>query len=321
MTNSAPKPKLEEQSLPPTFANAGNPKLWLYFGVWVVLSFLLFWRPVYEIVRLALQDETSSHILLVPLISAWLLYWERSNTEAASNYKNGWAMAFLVSAIVLAVFHSYCNSCSPRDRLSIYASSLILLLVAGFIGILGTAKARASFFGLGFLILGIPIPDAVLRRIIYWLQSGSAEISEFFFNLSSAPVLREGFIFRLPRISVEVAQECSGIRSSLALLILALLVAHFSFRPLWKKVVFVFIGICMMLLKNGIRIVSLTLLANYVNPEFLYGKLHHQGGVVFFLIGLVLLLPVYWLLRKGEEAPAKGGQTQRSVRFESDSVH
>ena len=56
----------------------------------------------------------------------------------------------------------------------------------------------------------------------------------------------------------------------------------------------------MMLVKNGIRIATLTLLANYVNPEFLYGRLHRQGGVVFFLIGLALLLPVFWYLRRGE---------------------
>jgi exosortase/archaeosortase family protein len=58
----------------------------------------------------------------------------------------------------------------------------------------------------------------------------------------------------------------------------------------------------MMLVKNGIRIATLTLLANYVNPAFLTGRLHHQGGIVFFLIGLALLLPVYWALRKGEAA-------------------
>jgi exosortase/archaeosortase family protein len=62
-------------------------------------------------------------------------------------------------------------------------------------------------------------------------------------------------------------------------------------------------GLCMMLVKNGIRIASLTLLANYVNPVFLTGSLHHQGGIVFFLIGLALLLPVYWALRRGEAAP------------------
>src|SRR5262249_40124698 len=147
-----------------------------------------------------------------------------------------WPMgAFFVPGILLAILPSQCNTCSPKDRLILYAFSLVLLLIAGFILTLGAYKARASFFALTFLLFAIRIPDELLRRIVFWLQSGSAAIAEVFFSLSGAPVLRDGFIFRLPKISIEVAQECSGIRSSLALLILALLVAHFSFRPFWKK--------------------------------------------------------------------------------------
>jgi exosortase/archaeosortase family protein len=61
-----------------------------------------------------------------------------------------------------------------------------------------------------------------------------------------------------------------------------------------------------MILKNGIRIVTLSLLAVYVDPSFLFGKLHHDGGIVFFLLGLLLLLPVLLLLQRGESrAPAR----------------
>jgi exosortase len=113
-------------------------------------------------------------------------------------------------------------------------------------------------------------------------------------------VLREGFVFHLPRFNIEVAEECSGIRSSMALLILALLVAHFRLRSFWKKALFMACGLFLMILKNGIRIVSLTVLAMHVDPSFLYGKLHHQGGVVFFLLSLLLLAPLLWLLQRGE---------------------
>jgi exosortase/archaeosortase family protein len=60
------------------------------------------------------------------------------------------------------------------------------------------------------------------------------------------------------------------------------------------------------MIKNGIRIATLTLLAVYVDPSFLTGKLHHDGGVVFFLLGLLFLLPVLLLLQRseGEESPA-----------------
>jgi exosortase len=273
---------------------------WLAFGLWALVSLLLFAKPLYALVQLAERDDTSSHILLIPFICAWLLYSERNESQREYRFPIWPALAFFLPSLLIAFGAGQCAFCSPKDRLSAYILSLVFLLIAGFVFILGTAKAKTSGFTLAFLIFAIPIPDFILDKIIYGLQAGSAAVAEVFFDLSGVPVLREGFVFRLPKMSIEVAKECSGIRSSLALLILALLVAHFSFRPIWKKFLFILAGLCMMLVKNGIRIATLTLLANYVDPDFLYGRLHRQGGVVFFLIGLVLLVPVYWYLRKGE---------------------
>jgi hypothetical protein len=57
------------------------------------------------------------------------------------------------------------------------------------------------------------------------------------------------------------------------------------------------------LIKNGIRIVTLTLLSIYVDPSFLTGSLHHKGGFVFFLLALAILAPVLLLLEKSERLP------------------
>lgn len=293
--------------MPPT--DAGSRNRWLYLLAWVLLSTGLFYRQVFQLAQLAWHDDTASHILLIPFISAWLLFSERRIILPVTKFAFAPALALLLPSILLALLAARCVSCSPQDRLSAYTLSLILLLVAGLVCFLGVANTKRCSFALAFLLLAIPIPEFVLNKIIYWLQAGSAAIAEVIFNLSGAPVLRDGFVFRMPRMSIEVAQECSGIRSSLALLILALLVAHFSFRPFWKKALFVAAGLGMMLVKNGIRIATLTLLANYVDPEFLSGRLHHQGGVVFFLIGLALLWPLYLYLRKGE-LPAEGKSGQ-----------
>jgi len=298
-----------ESSGEDSFLTADPPRSinrWLIFGAWVLISLLLFAKSIYELFQLANHDETASHILLIPFITAWLLYTGRKQLQLEGTFSPGPAVFFLVPSLLMALFSLNCQACTPKTRLSGYTLSLVFLVVAGFIFVLGAAAAKSSRFALAFLLFSVPIPDLFLGKIIYGLQSGSAAIAELLFNLSGAPVLRQGFVFRLPVMSIEVAQECSGIRSSLALLILAFLVAHFSFRPFWKKLVFVAAGLCMMLIKNGIRIATLTLLANYVNPAFLTGSLHHQGGIAFFLIGLALLLPVYWALRKGETTAPVG---------------
>lgn len=289
---------------------SSESKKWLLLSSWILLCLLLFWKPLVALFHLATYDETASHILLIPFISGWLIYLERKQLNLASPRGYALGAAFIACSGLFLYFSIRCQNCDTKIQLAGYIFSLILLLTAGVFITLGTQGAISSWFALAFLLFAIPIPDAILNRVIYELQAGSAAVAEFFFDLSGVPALREGFIFRLPNISIEVAKECSGIRSSIALLILALLVAHFSFRPFWKKLVFVIAGLLMMLVKNGIRIASLTLLAIYVDPGFLFGKLHHEGGIVFFLIGLALLFPVFWLLHRGEATlRVKSGMT------------
>ena len=275
-------------------------KKWLLYLLWMLLCVLVFWKPVYALFNLAEQDETASHILLVPFIAAWLVYTERKQFRIADSLEFRAGLLSFVSGLLLTFLALRCETCASKEILSGLTLALILFLFAGFIAILGKEAAKSSWFAFAILLFAVPLPEGFLSKTVYWLQSGSAAVAELLFNLSGVPVLRQGFYFYLPQVSIEVAQECSGIRSSIALLILALLVAHFAFHPFWKKAVFVLAGLAMMLIKNGVRIATLTLLANYVNRDFLYGKLHHQGGVVFFVIGLALLLPVYWLLRHGE---------------------
>ena len=258
--------------------------------------------------RYSLGNDNASHIVLIPLISAWLLYFEHKRIfkQLSYDYISG-GIFLLAGGVVLLWTLRSAALWTETERLTAYTSALALLLVAGFALIFGRQTLRNASFPLLFLILMIPPPDAWLNYSIYVLQKGSADIAEFIFDLAGVPALREGFVFHLAHLSIEVAKECSGIRSSLALLILALLVGHLFLSKFWKQVVFVIVGLVIMIVKNGIRIATLTILAQYVDSGFLFGRLHHEGGVVFFLIGLVLLVPVFWLLQRGEvtQPPAR----------------
>jgi exosortase len=210
------------------------------------------------------------------------------------------------AAAALAAF-SMGSRLSTLNQLSVYVFALLLVWAAGFAFFFGRQTMQRARFPLVFLLLTIPIPDFILDKLIYLLQKGSTEITAVLFDWSGVPVLRDGFVFHLAHVNIEVARECSGIRSSLALLILAILVAHFYLDTFWKQLVLVIAGLFVMILKNGVRIVTLTLLASYVDPGFLYGRLHHEGGVVFFVLALLLLAPLVWLLERSERkvtAPA-----------------
>ena len=285
--------------------NTGLTKQWMYFACWIVFSSLLFIRPLIALVHLSLSQDSASYLVLIPFISAWVFFVERHKIfpNIATDAIFGSVLLVFAGSAALASYFTRVAS-MPDLQLSGYTLSLVLLWLAGIGLLFGRAASKAGYFPLLFLFLMVPMPDSLLNHIEYLLQVGSAGITQFFFDLFGVPVLREGLIFHLARVSIEVAQECSGIRSSIALFILALLVTHFYLRSFWKKIVFLACGLFMMILKNGIRIVTLTLLAVYVDPGFLFGRLHHAGGVLFFLLGILLLLPLLWWLRRGEARPA-----------------
>ena len=278
-----------------------SSKRLILFGLWIVAWSIPFARPLQSLIHFCLENDNASHILLIPFISAWVLSLERQTTFRRVFYDLPIAAFFLVLAAGLYIwtfrFEAYW---SANNALTGYILSLLLFWMAGFALFFGRTAVNTARFSLLLLLLAVPLPDFVLNRLILYLQEGSAAVTAFLFDLTGVPVLREGFVFRLPRATIEIATECSGIRSSMALLILGLLVAHFRLKSFWKKAVFLACGIFMMILKNGIRIATLTLLGIYVDPGFLMGKMHHQGGVVFFVLGLVLLWPVLLLLERGQ---------------------
>jgi exosortase len=280
------------------------------FGWWILACLGILWAPATGLLRYSMGNDNASHIVLIPVIVAWLIYLEQKRIFATTNFDYVPGAVLTAVGIFAALFTMRAGAAwSLADRLTGYTLGLVTLLIAGFIMIFGRRAASNGRFSLLFLFLMVPLPDAMLDYFIYWLQKGSADIAEMIFDLAGVPALRDGFVFHLAHLSIEVAKECSGIRSSLALLILALLVGHLFLRTFWKQALFVVLGLVIMIVKNGIRIATLTILAQYVDSSFLFGRLHHEGGIVFFVIGLLLLLPVFWLLQRGETpqaAPAGG---------------
>ena len=140
-----------------------------------------------------------------------------------------------------------------------------------------------------------------MDRIIYFLQVGSTEFTNLLFMASGVPFVREGFVFHLPNVSVEVAKQCSGIRSGMAIFIVATLAGYLFLKTYWKMIFLVICAVLIAMFKNGIRIITLSLLGNYVDPQILASSLHREGGTPFFIVALLLLAPILFFLRRSEK--------------------
>jgi exosortase len=279
----------------------GNARAHAAFVGLVMLSVIAFRKPLSALVMLSLHNESSSHIVLIPLVSIYLLYTERSRVFGVVRASVVSGIAMILTAIAIYLLAESRSSLQdPNQFLPGATLSIVLLWMGEFLLCYGGEAWRRGSFALLFLLLIVPMPPAILDRTIYMLQQGSTEISYLLFKAVGVPVLRQGFILVVPGAAIEVAKECSGIRSSVALFISCLLAAHLFLRTKWKMVAFVLMAFPLAIVKNGIRITTLTLLSVYVDPGFLTGRLHHDGGFVFFLLALAILAPILFLLQKSD---------------------
>jgi len=269
------------------------------FVALVVVSSLAFYNTLRSLIQLSVRDPSSSHILLIPLVSFFLLYLERQTVFSKTGTNLGSGLSFVLGGIILYWFaHRGIFLENGGWPLTLETIAVILVWIGGFLLCYGSVALRAGTFPLLFLLLMVPLPAAVLDAVIHALQEGSTEIAYLIFQAVGIPVVRHGFLLSLPSVTIEVAEECSSIRSSIALFITCLLTAHLYIRTSWKVILLALLSVPLSVIKNGVRIATLTLLSIYVDPGFLTGNLHREGGFVFFLVALLILWPVFlWLVK------------------------
>jgi exosortase len=263
----------------------------------------MFYAPMRDLVTMSLQSEQYSHIILIPFISGYFLYLRRKTIFSDTNYAYiPGIILILIGTILYLISKTNGINLVQNDYLSLTIFSAILFWIGGFILFFGVRAFRTGAFPLFFLIFMIPIPSLILEKIIFLLQIGSTEAAYVFFKLTGISFLKEGFVFNLPGFSIEVAKQCSGIRSSVALFIMGLILSNVYLRTNWRRIVLILSVFPLAVIKNGIRIVTLSTLALYVDQSFINNSLlHRKGGIVFFLIALALLMSILWILRKSEK--------------------
>jgi exosortase len=189
---------------------------------------------------------------------------------------------------------------SAAPQVSITALCVAITWIGLFVSYYGFQTARTAMLPLFLLFFIVPLPDRVLGAAITYLQHGSAVLSYYLFRGLGVAALRDGTAISLPGLEIDVAPQCSGIRSSMSLLILVLAGANLYLRSSWNKLLLVVAVVPLVIVKNAIRIVTLSALALYVDPRFLSGNLHRSGGIFFFLIAVVILVPLVLLMQRLE---------------------
>jgi exosortase len=279
-------------------------KLWplLVFGILGAISLIIWWGPLTSTFALALNDDQYTHILLILPVSAAMIFLDWKSPEPSAGWSVSLGSVLLIITASVAFFLRWGSVSLPSDELlSANMLALVVWWIAAFLLCFGTRSFRRALFPLFFLLWMVPFPDFVLNPIVSLLQQGSAAAAHFLFAAAGVPVEQRGILIHIPGLTVEVARECSSIRSSSMLVVTTMVLAQLLLRSPWRKILVIAAAIPLSVAKNGLRIFAIAMLATRVDPSFLTGTLHRQGGIIFFLIAMAAIFLLLWLLRRGEQ--------------------
>lgn len=287
-----------------------TPARALYFMMSGLLaaSAVLWWNSLLADVRLALTNDAYTYILLIIPLSISLICVEGSGLLARARPNRPIGVGLLSVALLVWVVSEWnFTHFSASWNLTLNVGALVVWWIGTTIFCFGFPTFRSLLFPLCLLFLIVPLPERGLNWITAFLQQQSAAAASMLFALVGVPVTHDGVVLSIPGLTIEVAHECSSIRSCTILVVMTLLLAHLFLKSAWRKTVLVLAAIPLSVAKNAIRIFTIAELGTRVNPSFLHGSLHQHGGVVFLGLAVLMTIVLLWVLRKSERRPDRSG--------------
>jgi exosortase len=275
--------------------NPESVKSWrqpLLVGLLLTGLVVALYEPVLKLLVLDWwQDPDYGHGFFVALFVGYILWQERSRWGRVSPQPSNWGLLAMLGAIGLLVVGSL------GAELFTSRFSLLVLLGGMVLFLAGWQTLRAVSFPLGFLFFMIPLPTIVYNEVTLPLQFLASRLAVQFLQILRVPALREGNLIFLPNYTLEVVEACSGIRSLMTLLALAVAYGYWMQERSWMRIALVIMIAPIAIISNGLRIVLAGVLAYRVTPQSAEGFFHVFSGWLVFLCALLIMLLAHRLLR------------------------
>lgn len=255
----------------------------------------------------ALRHDVHSYTLLIPWVSSYLVWRKRGTIFSHPEWRVLPQLVSALAALVLVGVQSRRQGLA-WDRNALFSLDLFVLALAAcilFVWCFGSRALSRAAFPLFFLIFAAPLPEAAVQRIEVALQYMSAEAFDLLLRLTPIPFVREGVTFGFPGLTLAVAPECSGIRSTIVLFLTALVAGHLFLKSRLRRVLLCLAVVPIGAFRNALRILTIAWLTLYVNPNTIRGPIHREGGPLFFAVSLVVIIGMLLVFVRGERLEGK----------------
>jgi exosortase len=272
----------------PTVGGTGlSPRAWgrwLRWAVLAVLIALLYSQIVSKLVLDWAHDSNYSHGFIVLPISVWII-WKNRRRLAVLAPEPSWSGLFIIIGSLALLTLGVLGA-----ELFLSRTSLLFLLAGLLVQFRGWRFFRAVLFPWAVLFLTVPLPAIIFNEIALPLQFQASRFASAMLGLVGVPVLREGNVIVLPSLSLDVVEACSGLRSLISLIALAIFYGYFVERKMSRRILLVLAAIPIAVLANGLRIMGSGFLGEYWSPEKAEGFFHLFSGLLILFVSFSLLI-------------------------------
>jgi exosortase A len=269
----------------------------------VATTFVLLYATVFaDLWRNWERDPNYSHGYLILPIVACLVWQQRDRLAIVQQRPSAWGLIVIsISVIMLLVG-------TAGVEYFLMRLSMIGIVAGIVIYLFGWLMLRALAFPLVFSLTMIPLPAILFYQLAFPLQLLATRFGVALLRLSQVPVLREGNIIVLTSTTLEVAEACSGIRSVLSLLALAMLYGYMTETRFMRRAIIAASSIPIAIVANGFRVAGTGMAATYLGPEAAEGFFHTFSGWLVFVAAFLMMIVLARLLRA--MPPLRGLRTQ-----------
>ena len=277
---------------------AEAPFLRIIGGHWRVLLLglvvaLLYFPVLRGLVQQWWDDANYSHGFLVPVFCAYVLWERRRELSEVAPRPSSAGLALLLASIAVLFLGSL------GAELFLARISLLGVIVSLLLFLHGWPMVKNLAFPLAVLLLMIPIPGVIYYQLVFPLQLLASQLAAAALQASHImPVLREGNILVLPHSRLEVAEACSGIRSLMSLLTIAVIYGYLSENRKWLRWLLCLLIVPIAVLSNSARVVFAAIGSEYIGMSAVEGTSHFLSGIFLFLVAIMLLIGCHGLLRR-----------------------
>ena len=241
------------------------------------------------------KETDYEHGFLVPVIMVGLIAFQWKNLRNAAG-SGTWAG---LPVVLLGCLFFVAAQRTGQPRLAV--GGLPMILWGSSLYLWGWKTGRLLFFPLFFLFLAIPVPE--FQQATTRLQILSTHLAQWGAELFGIQTVVQGTEIRSVGekwAPLEINEGCGGIRSLMALIMIASVWAYLAPVSLWKKALLCLAAFPLAIFGNMLRLTSIFVISEYGNPHFASNTWHDWSGLLlFYPISLMLLLGVHSVLEGG----------------------